>query len=189
VRTVDAGVGVGWHVIDDHLALLGAQREGFALRRFLDLLGINASSLSGLDERAATNVEAPAGGLRVLDAEGDSATLTGIGRTPSPEQVWRAAVEAVVERGAQLFDVVAGFGTVERIVVAGGWAHSPTLRAVKRRRLPVPLDVPAVVEAGARGAALLAGCAAGIFSNANAVPRPHTATLEQLAAAGRDMHG
>jgi hypothetical protein len=32
-----------------------------------------------------------------------------------------------------------------------------------------------VVEAGARGAALLAGCAAGIYAGATAVPRPHAA--------------
>jgi len=56
-------------------------------------------------------------------------------------------------------------------MLAGGWARSPAVRSVKLARLG-PFDHPTVTEAGARGAALLAGVAAGRFAGIQDLPAP-----------------
>jgi len=170
-QAVAEHVTVGWHVVPEVQALLGGQRAGLALQRFLDLLGVEQAGLPAL-EAAALRVPPDAGGLEVLDADSEQAALVGISRHPSPGAVWRAAVEAVSDRtAAMLRTIEAVGGPVERVAVAGGWSRSPTLRQAKAARLPRP-DYPAVTEAGARGAALLAGCAAGIYPGPTSVPSP-----------------
>ncbi len=162
-------VTVGWHVVGEFQALLGAQRAGFALQRFLDLLGVGPDRLAAL-EAAALAVPAGTALPTVLDADGEQATLAGIGRHPSPAHVWRAAVEAVGARSGELLATVrAVAGDVDRLVVAGGWSRSPTLRSVKARRLGRAV-YPPVTEAGARGAALLAGIAAGLWEGVEDLP-------------------
>jgi sugar (pentulose or hexulose) kinase len=162
-------VTVGWHVVPGFQALLGAQRAGLALQRFLDLLGVGPDGLAAL-EAAALEAPAGAGGLTVHDADGEAATLAGIGRHPSPALVWRAAVEAVGARSGELLATIrAVAGDVDRVVVAGGWSRSPTLRMVKASRLGRAV-YPPVTEAGARGAALLAGIAAGVWKGVDDLP-------------------
>jgi sugar (pentulose or hexulose) kinase len=113
-----------------------------------------------------------ADGLTIEQAETDRAVLRGIGRHPSPGLLWRAAAEAVTARSAELIATIERVaGPAARVAAAGGWSRSPTLRAVKAERLG-QLDYPPVVEAGARGAALVAGCAAGLYREMAAVPRP-----------------
>ena len=46
----------------------------------------------------------------------------------------------------------------------GGWASNPVLRRLKAECFP-PLTIPAVAEAGIRGAALFAGMACGRFAS------------------------
>jgi sugar (pentulose or hexulose) kinase len=170
-QAVAEHVTVGWHVVPERQALLGGQRAGLALQRFLHLLGVEPAGLAAL-EAAALQVPADADGLEVLDPGAERAALVGIGRRPSPGAVWRAAVEAVSDRTLAMFRTIEAVGgPVERVAVAGGWARSPTLREAKAARLPRP-SYPAVTEAGARGAALLAGCAAGLYAGPAAVPAP-----------------
>jgi glycerol kinase len=52
--------------------------------------------------------------------------------------------------------------------VTGGWSRAGALMAAKRRLGAVA--APPVVEAGCRGAALLAGVAAGLFDDADHLP-------------------
>ena len=59
-------------------------------------------------------------------------------------------------------------GPHRRIVVTGGWAQDEAVRASKARLGAV--EAPPVVEAGARGAALLAGVAAGLFASVDDLP-------------------
>jgi sugar (pentulose or hexulose) kinase len=170
-QAVAEQVTVGWHVVPDLQALLGGQRAGLAFQRFLQLLGVEPAGLAALEE-AALLVPPDAGGLQVIDPGAEQASLIGIGRDPSPAAVWRATVEAVSDRtAAMLRTIEAVGGPVVRVVVAGGWARSPTLRQAKAARLPRP-SYAAVTEAGARGAALLAGCAAGLYGGPTAVPPP-----------------
>ncbi len=172
VRTALAGhVTVGWHVVPGLQALLGAQRAGMVLQRFLHLLGVAPERVEELE---AAGVATPPGadGLTIEQAETDRAVLRGIGRHPSPGLLWRAAAEAVTARSAELIATIERVaGPAARVAAAGGWSRSPTLRAVKAERLG-QLDYPPVVEAGARGAALVAGCAAGLYREMAAVPRP-----------------
>jgi len=76
--------------------------------------------------------------------------------------VWWAAV-ARVTRNAQ--DALAALARLvpgaSRVVAAGGWLGDPGIRAL-RERLLGPFGVPPVEQSGTRGAALLAGVAAGI---------------------------
>jgi sugar (pentulose or hexulose) kinase len=62
-------------------------------------------------------------------------------------------------------------GAHQELVVTGGWAHSTGVLTLKRRALG-QLRLPHVGEAGARGAALLAGSAAGIYATPADYPRP-----------------
>jgi sugar (pentulose or hexulose) kinase len=170
-RLVAAHVSVGWHVLPGRHALLGASRAGLALRRFLGLLGVDDQAREELD-RAAAAVPPGSGGLAVRDVFGDPSALEGIGADPSPAQVWRAALEAVTGRAAELrAQIESVAGPSRRLVLAGGWANSPAARSVKRALLG-PFDWPPVAQAGARGAALLAGIAAGDFAGIDDLPDP-----------------
>ena len=160
----DLGITVGWHAAADHWCLLGATQGGLALQRILAMLGHPREEL----DRAAlalTNqsvcVDAPPFG-RI--------GITGIGDDVSPAGVWRAALEAVTDQVAELHDAMtAASGPHRSFVVTGGWSTSPALMAVKRRRFGA-ITVARVSEAGARGAALLAGVAAGAATSTDAFP-------------------
>jgi sugar (pentulose or hexulose) kinase len=171
-RLVAANLTVGWHVLPGRNALLGSSRAGLALRRFLGLLGVDDDQ--GRDELDRAAAAAPPGsrGLAVRDVFGDRSALEGIGDDPSPGLVWRAALEAVAERAAELrAHIESVAGPSRRLVLAGGWARSPAVRSVKRVVLG-PYDWPQVTQAGARGAALLAGIAAGRFAGIDDLPDP-----------------
>jgi sugar (pentulose or hexulose) kinase len=168
---VAAHVSVGWHVLPGRYALLGASRAGLALRRFLSLLGVDEQGREELD-RAAAAVPPGSGGLAVRDVFADRAALEGIGADPTPALVWRAALEAVTGRAVELrAEIESVAGPSRRLVLAGGWARSPAARSVKRALLG-PFDWPPVTQAGARGAALLAGIAAGLFAGIDDLPDP-----------------
>jgi sugar (pentulose or hexulose) kinase len=168
-RLVAAQVTVGWHVLPGQHALLGASRAGLGLRRFLDLLGVDEQGRAELD-RAAAAAPPGSGGLAVRDVFGETAALEGIGADPAPALVWRAALEAVTQRAAELrAHIESVAGPSRRLVLAGGWARSPAARSVKRALLG-PFEWPRVTEAGARGAALLAGVAAGRYAGLGDLP-------------------
>ena len=163
-RAVAGGVNVGWHVFGGRQALLGGFRSGLALRRFLNLLGADESGREELD-RGALAVPAGVGGLTVVDPTEEVAALTGITWEASPAAVWRAALEAVAAYSAEILATIEGVaGPTERLVVTGGWARSEAFRAVKEATVG-GFEQPPVVEAGARGAALLAGVAAGVYAS------------------------
>jgi sugar (pentulose or hexulose) kinase len=169
-RLVAAHVTVGWHVLPDRLALLGSSRAGLALKRFLGLLGVGDDQARDELDRAAAAVSPGSDGLAVRDMFGDRATLEGIGADPGPALVWRAALEAVAGRAAELrAHIESVAGPSRRLVLAGGWARSPAARSVKRAVLG-PFEWPPVAEAGARGAALLAGVAAGRYAGIGDLP-------------------
>ncbi len=168
-RAVAGGVAVGWHVFGGRQAVLGGFRAGLVLQRFLDLLGVGEDGREELDEAA---IAAPrgAGGLTVLDVAGDTASLAGIGPGAAAGLVWRAALEAAAAHAAGIKAVIESVaGETERLVVSGGWAHDRGVRAVKREVLG-SFERPQVAEAGARGASLLAGVAAGIYGGIEDLP-------------------
>jgi sugar (pentulose or hexulose) kinase len=76
--------------------------------------------------------------------------------------VWRATLEAAADASAAALDrLQAVAGEPGRIVMSGGEARSAAVRAVREARRG-SLRWSPVREAAARGAALLAGSAAGM---------------------------
>jgi sugar (pentulose or hexulose) kinase len=175
-RAVAGGVTVGWNAVPGQQALMAGFVSGLALTRFLDLLGVAVEDRDAL-EAAALGVPAGTDGITVTGVTDDRATLEGIPRSATPAHVWRAAVEAVARHGSDLVATIESVaGPTTRLVVTGGWARSQVVREVKRRFLG-PFEEPVVTEAGARGAALIAGIAAGVFKGFDDLPpvRWHTA--------------
>jgi sugar (pentulose or hexulose) kinase len=168
-RAAAGGVTVGWHAVPGQQALMAGFVSGMALQRFLDLLGVGPDGRAALDG-AAIEVPAGAEGVAVRDVTGDRSSLEGIPRWVSPGHVWRAALEAVARHAAEALATIESVaGPTRRLVVTGGWAQSPAVRVVKRDVLG-PYDEPVVVEAGARGAALQAGIAAGLYDGVHDLP-------------------
>jgi sugar (pentulose or hexulose) kinase len=152
-----AGITVGWHAEPGRWCLLGATQGGLVLQRVLAMLGVDTGSRAEL-EAAAAVVDVP--DVRVHAPDFGRIDVVGIGDGCSPAQVWRAAVDTVTEQIGVINDAMtAASGPLGRIVVTGGWAHSPTFLAAKQRRLGTVIRSE-VAEAGARGAATAARRAA-----------------------------
>jgi sugar (pentulose or hexulose) kinase len=84
-------------------------------------------------------------------------------------------------RGKAVLDAIADVaGPASRMVVTGGGARDESALAIKRAALG-PFERPRVEEAGARGAALLAGCAAGLFAGIDELPAPAGTPKEALS--------
>jgi sugar (pentulose or hexulose) kinase len=164
---VAAGVTVGWHVLPERWVLLSGNELNVALASVLQLLGIDGQA--DRDALTAAAAELPAGD-RPLRLEGVGGTLPltlhGIAPGASPAHLWRAALEAGADLSAATLarsDAVGG--PRRRIVATGGGVRGAAARAVKEQRLG-PIEWSPVQEATARGAALLAGTAAGTRASA-----------------------
>lgn len=165
----EAGITVGWHALPEHWCLLGATRGGLVLQRILALLGRTRADLDALD-LAALQVEP--GALTVTGADASEVHVNDIGDDVDPARVWRAALDAAVVAGRDIHDAMTrASGPHGDLVVTGGWGHSTGVLTLKRRALG-ELRIPQVREAGARGAALLAGLAANIYATPAEFPRP-----------------
>ena len=107
-----------------------------------------------------------------LEGVGDAAAMSlhGIAPGMSPAHVWRAALEAGADlSAATLARSEAVSGPRTRIVATGGGARGAAARAVKEERLG-PIEWSPVQEATARGAAVLAGIAAGLHASVDDAP-------------------
>jgi sugar (pentulose or hexulose) kinase len=169
-RSVAAGVTVGCHVAEGRQALLGGLWSGIALQEVLDQLGVGAAGRAELDAGALSSApgETPALELELHSLERRPLRLPD--GVPA-ERIWRTAIDTVaaeVEALLRAIEQVAG--PHGRVVVTGGWARDEAVRASKARLGAV--EAPQVIEAGARGAALLAGVAAGLFASADDLPSP-----------------
>lgn len=173
LQAVASGVTVGWHAIPARQALLGAFEAGLLLERFIDALGAGEQGRQRLDTEALAAPVAAEG----IDLE-DPASAE---RLPgSRGAVWRGALEALAGRTRALLRTIEDVaGPTSRILVTGGGARSEAALAAKRSRLG-PFERPHVHEAGARGAALLAGCAAGVFERVEDLPPPAPMRMEMV---------
>jgi sugar (pentulose or hexulose) kinase len=161
------GVTVGWHVLAGRWALLGATEGGLALQRVLSVLG-GAAALSALDAAA---MEAGPGVVSIAIDDSSRVTVGGIGDGVTAGAVWRAALEAITEQILQIHQLMASVvGPHRSMVVTGGWSRSAALMQVKGRAFG-KLTRSDVEEAGARGAALMAGLAAGTYGGRDDFPR------------------
>jgi len=161
-EAVAIDVNVGCHAVEGRHCLLAASRSGAALERLLRLLGIPPEGRNAL-EREALEVPPEAGGIRVGGLNAQRVEITGIGADASPAVLWRAALECVGESGAEILGRMERVaGPARRLVVAGGWAEGPAARVVKTRHLG-SFEPTGAITMGARGAALTAGAAAGLW--------------------------
>ena len=157
-----AGVTVGWHALPDHWCLLGATQGGLVLQRILAALGKAGPELAGLDQQALALD--PAG---VQITGDDPVGISGITEGTGPAQVWRAALDEVTRRASDIHAAMTAVsGRHNNFIVTGGWARSEGVLDAKRRAFG-QLTQPRVREAGARGAAMLAGVAAGLYHDVN----------------------
>jgi sugar (pentulose or hexulose) kinase len=162
-EAVARGINVGWHAVEGRHCLLGSLRAGAGLEHVMAMLGVPPERRDEL-EAAALRVPADAGGVRVVGIGEPECAVTGIGPGATPGMVWRAALEAAGAAAAELLarmDDLAG--PRRRLVVVGGWAEGAAARAVKHAHLGEFADGGSAF-AGARGAALTAGRAAGLVA-------------------------
>ncbi|MEV5703710.1 FGGY family carbohydrate kinase [Actinoallomurus sp. NPDC052274] len=153
------GVTVGRHVLPDRLSVLGATRGGLLLQHVLRLLGRDRDDLPELDRAALRTDPGP---LRVRLAGDGTATVSGAGRNATPAAVWRAALDEATSGAAALQKIVTGAAGAHReVVMTGGWSNSEAMVELHRRAFGNARRSTAG-QAGARGAALLAGQAAGL---------------------------
>jgi xylulokinase len=131
------------------------------------MLGVDADGFS----RLALAAPAGAQGLTLLpylDGErspnrpGASGVLNGLtSRNATPENLARAAVEAVLCSLADAIDMLGGCGiTARRVILIGGAARSEAVRTIAPAVFGVPVTVPAPAEYVALGAARQAAWAA-----------------------------
>jgi sugar (pentulose or hexulose) kinase len=167
-QSVRGGVTVGWHLAEGRQALLGSLWSGLALQEVLAELEVDEGSRAKLSVRALATEP---GATPQLELE-----LHSLDRRPlqlpagvGPAPIWRGAIDAVAaEVEAVLAHIEAVAGPRRKVVVAGGWARDEAVLASKAALGAV--EAPPVVEAGARGAALLGGVAAGIFESVDTLP-------------------
>jgi sugar (pentulose or hexulose) kinase len=156
-RLAAAGVTVDISIQGGRWSLLGGTQGGLVMQRTLTLLGVDWSGLGALD--AAAQAERATAGLAV-EVEGGAMSLSVTGEV-SPGGLWRRVVDTVTAEAADLHDTMSSVvGAHRRIIAAGGWCASATVREAKRRLLGdvVFADVD---EPGTFGAAILAARAAG----------------------------
>lgn len=103
--------------------------------------------------------------------------LVGLSRGVSRAHLARAAVESMAYQVRDVTDAMAERGgvTIEHLRVDGGVSAMDLLLQLQADQLGVPVERAAVRETTARGAALLAGFAEGVYSS-----------LEEVAATWRD---
>jgi sugar (pentulose or hexulose) kinase len=168
-RLAQAGITVGWHVLDGRWALLGATEGGLALQRMLSVFGGSRAVLAQLDAAA---MDSTPGAVTIQLDDSSRVTVGGIGDGVTAGDVWRATLDAITD---QIEDInrsmTAVVGPHRNMVVTGGWSRSAALMQAKQRVFGELTRSP-VEEAGARGAALLAGLAAGTYAGVEDFPVP-----------------
>jgi sugar (pentulose or hexulose) kinase len=180
-RVVGSGLTAGWHTVPGRYSLVGGQSLGLMLGPVLRLLGVDDESLGTFDSAAAG---VPPGSLHLVrDHPYASASIVGVGPDASPAALWNAALEEASDGAARIVRTTElEAGPADELVLTGGWSHLAGLRE-RKRRLLARARWPEVIEAGARGAALFGGCAAGLFSGPYAFPKPRDLTWAEPAGA------
>jgi sugar (pentulose or hexulose) kinase len=165
----NCGITTDWSIQRGRWSLLAGTEGGLAMQRVLSAMGIDPDGLTALDTAA---LDAPQGRVQIKGIGTDAVHLQNIGDGVTPAEVWRAVVEAATDKITELHNSMTEIaGKHREIIVTGGWSHSTALMAAKRRRLGT-LRLSPVHEAGARGAAIYAGRAAGVLRPGEVLPDP-----------------
>ncbi len=158
----------------------GALSEGGSLLSWLKET-LNLQNISELD-RALAKIEPDSHGLTILPfLAGERApgwaghargTIHGLSLATTPLEILKAGLEAVAYRIAIVFELLRQLLPSEPQIVASGGAllHSPSWLQIMADTLGRPVAISEVREASARGAALLALEALGIFKDLREAP-------------------
>jgi sugar (pentulose or hexulose) kinase len=156
IELTRAGITVGWHVLPDRWAILGATQGGLDLGRTLTRLGLTSEDTARL-ERYGEGRPA-AGPASAADAQA--------------ARRWHSALSEVAAQGHAVHQAISSAAGPHRaLTVTGGWSRSQALMRIKRQ-LYGSLSLGRAREPGARGAALLAGLAAGVYPSVADFPPP-----------------
>lgn len=159
------GVTVGWHVVAERWCLLGATQGGRILGKVLSALGTSRDGLADLDSAALR-----AAGVDAAVTLGPGAGDVTVDPGASPGEVWHAATRGVSLQAAALSEALSrAGGPRRRLFVAGGWTNSTAFMAAKAATVG-PAQRVTTPEAGCRGAAVLAGVAAGVYADLDEAP-------------------
>src|SRR6185503_9528954 len=96
---------------------------------------------------------------------GARGTLLGVTRGTGRAEVVRAVLEGIAARGADLVTEADAGIAVPSVRIDGGMSRNPTFVQALADATQRPVEVSPVVEATARGAALLAGLADGTWAS------------------------
>ncbi|MBN2502550.1 MAG: gluconokinase [Anaerolineales bacterium] len=174
--------GLWCYRVDSHHSLLGgAMSEGGNISGWMKK-NLKLKSKAELDARIA-QLEPDAHGLTFLpllsgerspgwvgDARG---ALTGISLSTTALEIYRAGLEGVACRLGLIFDLLKPAVSPQPQVIASGGAllHSPTLLQIVADVLGNPVTTSQVLEASARGAALLGLKALGEVEDLRSFPK------------------
>jgi sugar (pentulose or hexulose) kinase len=168
-RAVSAGLSAGWHTVPGKYALLAGQSLGLLLEPVLGLLGVKGPGAQEALDDAARGVDP--GSLHLAQSGGyGTVSVLELGEEASPEALWSAALSYSARGASRILEAMGAIaGPADELVLSGGWARCTGLREGRQQLVP-RVRWPAVVEAGARGAALFGGCAAGLYAGAANFP-------------------
>lgn len=175
-RLARAKVSIGWSVVPGHCTVLYGLLTGMTLERLAPVLGgVDRETRRALGEaalKALADGTVPAGPV-LHDRDGGS-YLGPLAPGLTPGAVWAAAVEQLADRaGSSIAMVDDEVGPHREVVLTGGWVRNPAVLAAKRARYGAAVRSTEVNEAGAVGAAFLAGVAAGLFDRPTHDGVPH----------------
>ena len=172
------GLPVGRHVLPGRYYVAATlPRSGGLVEQLEQLLGGTGEDLARWTRDAAGL--APGGGGVCLpptdeDPGADGLLVCTLGHGGRPGHLLRAVLEGLtLKMNHDLARAVAASGTrPSRITLVGGGAQSGLWARLKADVSGLPVRVVSDPECVARGAALLAGVGAGVFTDTDAVPAP-----------------
>jgi xylulokinase len=174
----ELGLPVGCHVLPERFyAAAALPVSGGLVRRLLDLLEGDEEDLARWTQGAASLAPGEGGlCLPPTDDAPDEAALVllSLGHESRPEHALRAVLEGLtLEVSSALRRALRASGVEPTgITLVGGGAQSDLWARLKADASNLPVRVVSDPECVARGAALLAGVGAGVFPDADSVPRP-----------------
>ncbi len=151
---------MGLTVLPGYYCALAGMPMGLGLERVSTVLGADTPQLRAVLGQAAVELDRlpETAGVEIV---GDS-VLVRLDDELTGAQLWARAVHDLVGRADDAVARLRGaVGNEREVLVTGGWLANPAVLAAKRRQFP-DLVRSDLAEAGAAGAARLAGQAAGV---------------------------
>jgi sugar (pentulose or hexulose) kinase len=162
-RLAAQGTTAGWGVVPGCYTVMEGLRTGLVLERVAALLGAHdraARKLLGEQALAVDTAGIPPG---VVVGDADAEPVLGpFADGLAPAAIWAGIVRDLTAASARrLARIASEVGPHEHVTIAGGWTSNPAVLAEKRRQFG-EIAISDLREAGATGAAQLAGVAAGV---------------------------